>query len=89
MKKAAAHPTTSNAHGDSSFGLGAILLDLADTTWRIAVPVVLFSGIGMFIDIKAHTKPWITLAGLVVGFIIARVLIKKLLATARSIEDKS
>jgi F0F1-type ATP synthase assembly protein I len=89
MKKAADHPTTSNADGEANFGISAILLDLADTTWRILVPVVIFSGLGMFIDIKAHTKPWVTLAGMVVGFIIAGVLVKRLLQRARGIEDKS
>jgi uncharacterized membrane protein YfcA len=88
MKKAADHPTTSSAHGEAGFGIGAILLDLADTTWRIAVPVVLFSILGMFIDIKAHTKPWVTLAGLIIGFVIAGVLVKKLLQKARGTEDK-
>jgi F0F1-type ATP synthase assembly protein I len=80
MKKAAAHPTTSNARKDASLGLGAIALDLMDTTWRIAVPVVLFAGIGIFVDIKAHTKPWVTLIGLVGGFVIAGFLLKEQLA---------
>jgi len=91
MKKAAAHPTTSNAHGKASFGLGTIALDLLDTTWRIATPVLLFAGIGIFVDIKAHTKPWVTLAGMVVGFVVAGLLLKKQLAAVeqREKEDKN
>jgi len=89
MKKAAAHPTTSNAHGRASFGLGAIALDLADTTWRIATPVLLFAGLGIFIDIKAHTKPWVTLLGLVIGFVFAGLLLKKQLAAVEKREAKN
>lgn len=81
MKKAAAHPTTSNADGDADFGIGTIALDFLDTTWRITVPVVVFAGIGIFVDIQAHTKPWMTLLGLVIGFVFAGLLVKKQLAT--------
>ena len=87
MKKAAAHPTTSNAHGQASLGLGTIALDLLDTTWRIATPVVLLAGLGIFIDIKAHTKPWLTLVGLVVGFVCAGLLLKQQLAAIQKRED--
>ena len=80
MKKAADHPTTSNAHGDAELGITTIALDFLDTTWRIAVPVVLFAGIGIFVDIKVHTKPWLTLLGLVVGLGFAGLLLKKQLA---------
>jgi F0F1-type ATP synthase assembly protein I len=87
MKKAADHPTTSNADGDAGFGFGTIALDLLDTTWRIAVPVVLFAGIGIFVDIKVHSKPWATLAGTVIGFVAAALLLKKQLATVEKREE--
>lgn len=89
MKKAADHPTTSNAHGDADFGIATIALDFLDTTWRIAVPVVLFAGIGIFVDIKAHTKPWLTLLGLVIGFVFAGLLLKKQLSTVNGRDNKS
>ena len=54
--------------------------ELADTTWRIAVPVILFAGAGIYIDRTWGTKPWLTLAGTVVGFIIAGLLVKRQLA---------
>lgn len=88
MKKAADHPTTSNAHGDTDFGITTIALDFLDTTWRIAVPVVLFAGIGIFVDIKAHTKPWLTLLGLVVGFVFAGLLLKRQLSTVNGRDNK-
>jgi F0F1-type ATP synthase assembly protein I len=88
MKKAADHPTTSNAHGDADLGITTIALDFLDTTWRIAVPVVLFAGIGIFVDIKAHTKPWLTLLGAVIGFVFAGLLLKKQLAAVASREKQ-
>lgn len=87
MKKAAAHPTTSNADGNTGFGLGTVALDFLDTTWRIAVPVVLFAGLGMFADIKLGSKPWLTLLGLVIGFIAAGLLIREQLANVNKRED--
>jgi len=89
MKKAAAQPTTSNAHDDANFGFGVIALDFLDTTWRITVPAVLFAGIGIVIDIKAHTKPWFTLVGLAAGLVIAGLLVKKQLAAAQRRDDNT
>jgi F0F1-type ATP synthase assembly protein I len=89
MKKAADHPTTSNAHGDADLSIGTIALDFLDTTWRIAVPVVLFAGTGIFVDIKAHTKPWLTLVGLVIGFGLAGLLLKQQLSAVTSRDDNS
>lgn len=72
----------------SDFTVAQILLDFADTTWRIAVPVALFTGIGIFVDLKTGTKPWVTFLGVVVGFTIAILLVKKQLAVANR-SDKS
>lgn len=89
MKKAADHPTTSNAHGDATFSVTTIALDFLDTTWRIAVPVVLFAGLGIFGDVKAHTKPWLTLAGLLVGLLFAGLLLKKQLSAVARRDQRS
>lgn len=77
MKQAAAHPTTSTAGGKSPFTAGAIGLTLLDTTWRIAVPVILFAGLGIFADRSLGTKPWLTLLAVVIGFVFAGLLLKK------------
>lgn len=89
MKKAADHPTTSNAHGNADFGITTIALDFLDTTWRIAVPVVLFAGIGIFIDKQAGTKPWLTLLGLVIGLGFAGLLLKKQLAAVAARDNSN
>ena len=54
-----------------------LLLTFVDTTWRIAIPVLLCVGGGIWADLKFGTKPWVTLTGLVVGFGIAALLIRQ------------
>ena len=76
MKKAAAHTTTKETSGSSHFSLGTLASDFLDTTWRIAVPVVFFAGVGIFIDIKLESKPWCTLLGTALGFAAAGYLLK-------------
>jgi hypothetical protein len=52
---------------------------LLATTWRIVVPVVLFTGLGIFLDLRFGSKPWLTLLGVVIGFVLAGKLIARLL----------
>jgi F0F1-type ATP synthase assembly protein I len=87
MKKAAAHPTTKSLSDKTGYGAGAIAMQFFDTTWRIAVPVLLFALIGIFIDKSLGTKPLCTLLGVIVGFIIVGLLIKRLLDAALNEED--
>jgi F0F1-type ATP synthase assembly protein I len=51
--------------------------ELADTTWRMAVPVVLFAGLGIVADRSLGSKPWLTLLGVIVGFACAGLLVKR------------
>jgi hypothetical protein len=78
MKKAAAHPTQTTP--PDPFTLGSLGLQFLDTTWRIAVPVVLFAVLGIVGDRHFGTKPWLTLAGMVFGFVIAGILLKNQIA---------
>lgn len=80
MKKAAAHPTTKPPRDNDTFAIGVLLVDLMDTTWRIAVPVVLCAVLGIFADKRFGTKPWLTLLLTVIGFVGAALLIKRQLA---------
>lgn len=52
---------------------------LLETTWRIAVPVISGTGIGIFLDLRIGTKPWLTLLGAVLGFVLAGLLISRLI----------
>lgn len=87
MKKQAAVPTTNSPSVKDHFGLGTLAIDLLDTAWRIATPVLLFAGAGIFIDIKVGSKPWVTLLGAVIGLVFAGLLVKKQLDAAEQ-EDK-
>jgi len=55
----------------------SISREMADTTWRIAVPVVLFACLGIIIDRTTGSRPWMTLLGMVAGLVCAGYLIKK------------
>jgi F0F1-type ATP synthase assembly protein I len=87
MTKKAAVTTTNSASGNDRFSLGALAIDFLDTAWRIAIPVLIFAGIGIFVDVNAETKPWFTLLGTIVGFVFAGLLVKKQLEAAEQ-EDK-
>ncbi|HSW99433.1 MAG TPA: AtpZ/AtpI family protein [Patescibacteria group bacterium] len=80
MKKAAAHPTTKPLSGSTGFTAGDIALQFLDTTWRMGVPVVTLSMLGLIGDRTFGTKPWLTLLGAALGFTVAIWLIKRLLA---------
>lgn len=77
MKKAAAHPTTKSPRDENPLALGVVVGDLFDTTWRIAVPVVLFAVLGIMADRQFESKPWLTLLSTVIGFVMAALLIKR------------
>lgn len=77
MKKAADHPTPTPKNDIASFTLGGAALQLLDTTWRIAVPVIILAVVGILLDKRLHTAPWLTLAGMAVGFAIAGLLVKR------------
>lgn len=77
MKKKAAHKTTSSGLQNNQFQLNTVALDLLNTTWRIAVPVLIFAGIGIYLDLHTSVRPLFTLGGMIFGFAIAGVLLKK------------
>jgi F0F1-type ATP synthase assembly protein I len=82
MTKQAAVTTTNSPSGKDHFSLGTLAIDLLDTAWRIAIPVLLFAGTGIFVDRQIGSKPWCTLLGTVIGFVIAGWLVKKQLDAA-------
>ncbi len=85
----AADSTTKPSTDNDSLSLGAIALDLLDTAWRIAVPVLLFAVAGIFADKHFKTQPWFTLLGCVVGFVFAGLLVRQQLARVNSKEENS
>lgn len=68
-------PTPPNSHEASTV---ILLLGIAgDTTWRMFVPVIGLAALGVWGDRSFDTKPWLTIAGLVAGTIIAALLIRQ------------
>ncbi len=63
--------------------------ELLDTTWRMTIPVLLFAGIGIFMDIALHSKPWLTLLGAVIGFGFAAELVKRQIARSEDADRQS
>ncbi len=86
-KKAADHPTTEPSGPHDQLSLGALALDLLDVTWRIAVPVVLLAGAGIFVDNKLGTGPLLTFVGVIAGFVAAVRLVKEQLLVAEHEDD--
>lgn len=80
MTKKAAAPTTKSASGHDHFALGTLATDFLDTAWRVAIPVIAGAAAGIFIDRQAETKPWMTLLGVLIGFALAGLLLKKQLS---------
>ncbi len=62
-------------HRDSSDSV-VLLLTMADTTWRIFVPIILLVGVGIWADVNFNTKPLITFLGLAIGALIAVALVR-------------
>ena len=59
---------------DSGTGL-LIFGTIADTTWRMFVPVFLLLGIGMWLDHITKHKPLFTILGVIGGFGVAVLLV--------------
>ena len=57
--------------------LSVVFGTMADTTWRIFVPVVGLTLFGVWLDRQWHTKPWLMFAGVIVGALCAVVLVKR------------
>ena len=52
-----------------------ILATMADTTWRMFVPTVGFTLLGVACDRWLNTKPWLMFVGIVLGIVFAVLLV--------------
>lgn len=87
MKKAAAITTTKTTSGNDALTLGRLTLDFLDTAWRIAVPVALLAMGGILADRALNSAPWLTMLGMVLGFGVAGLLVKKQIAIVKNRGD--
>jgi hypothetical protein len=54
-----------------------LLLTMADTTWRMFVPSIAVIGVGLWADLKFHTKPWLTLLSVPVGLTLSVLMVRR------------
>lgn len=58
-----------------------LLKDIGDTTWRMFVPTIGLMSLGYWADSQLHTKPWLFVAGVSVGALVAGYLVRKQFTT--------
>ncbi|HSX28870.1 MAG TPA: AtpZ/AtpI family protein [Candidatus Saccharimonadales bacterium] len=78
-----------DTHGDDTHAAIAILVTLADTTWRIFTPVILCTALGIWADLHFGTKPWLTLFAVALGFGLAILLVRAQLQKVGAMENKT
>ena len=88
MKQAAAAKTTHTVIGEPSLGFGGVALAFLDTTWRIATPVILCTLAGIYADLHLHTKPFLTLLAVVLGFGMAALLVKRQIEAVEAVQKR-
>jgi len=55
----------------------ALIMSMADVTWRMFVPSVIFVGLGLWLGLSTHLGPWLAGLGLVVGLTTSFFLVKQ------------
>ena len=58
----------------------AFVTTIADTTWRMFVPSVGFTLLGVWADAEWNTKPWLMVAGIIIGAASAYLLVSRQIA---------
>jgi len=53
-----------------------LLSTIGDTTWRMFLPTIGATILGVYGDNQFSTKPWLTLGGIIIGTIIAAALVR-------------
>lgn len=63
-----------------------LLVDIADTTWRMFVPPIVGGLLGWWADSTWHLFPWLTLVGLALGCVVTAVFIRNLLKKVKNVK---
>ena len=69
--------------------LGVVLATIGDTTWRMFVPSVGLTLLGVWADSQLQTKPWLMVAGIALGCFGAFLLVKKQISVIKSRKESS
>lgn len=62
-----------------------LLVDIADTTWRMFVPPLIGGLLGWWADSTWHTFPWLSLVGVALGCVGTVVFIRNLLKKVKNV----
>lgn len=54
-----------------------LLGTIGDTTWRMFIPTIGLTVLGLLADKQLHTTPWIMTAGIVLGILLAYALVRR------------
>lgn len=54
-----------------------VLGDIADTTWRMFIPTIGCTMLGLYLDKQLHTAPWLMVGGIIIGTFIAAMLVRR------------
>lgn len=60
----------------------SVALQLLDTTWRVAVPIILFTFLGNKFDKALGTSPLLIILGLFLSLAVAALLVYRQIQTA-------
>lgn len=52
-------------------------MTILDTTWRVLVPGIAGTSLGLVLDHTWHTTPFVMIAGLVIGVALSAVLVMR------------
>ena len=81
-----------NIQSDSSTEVDTVrvlLGTIGDTTWRMFVPSVGFTLLGVWLDSVFGLKPWLMIVGIILGFAMAAILVKRQVDEANRLRVKS
>ncbi len=54
-----------------------LLGTIGDTTWRMFIPTIGLTVLGLLADKQFHTTPWIMVAGIILGAFTAVMLVRR------------
>jgi F0F1-type ATP synthase assembly protein I len=52
-----------------------VFMTIADTTWRMFIPSIGLTLLGVWCDQRWHTTPWLMFAGIILGMIVAALAV--------------
>lgn len=54
-----------------------VFMTIADTTWRMFIPSMGFTALGIWLDSKWHATPWLMFAGIIIGLVVAAFAVRQ------------